>query len=57
MLQVTLCATGGNMDLIPQSTWDLQRSVRIGLRYRLENSDRSVDSGFKESCSGPEKSQ
>ena len=49
MLQVTLCAIGGNIDLIPKSTWDLQRSVRTGLRYRLENSHRSVDSGFKES--------
>lgn len=43
------------MDLIPQSARGLQRSVRTGLRYRLENSDRSVDSGLNESCSGPVK--
>lgn len=41
--------------LASQSAGALQRSVRTGLRYGLENSDGSVDSGLKESCGGPVK--
>lgn len=56
MLQVTLCAVGRNMDLIPSLQGPFRDLWGQDLeRYRLENSDGSVDSGLKESCSGPVK--